>query len=245
MTWGETTYQELAELGPSNCLPILPLGATEAHGPHLPLNTDCIISQAVAKAVARRLKHPKGIVLPTLEYAPAEFARGFAGTISLRKETQVAVVTDLGFSLKAQGFPALVLVNSHFDPEHLSALYAAVEALRPFPVSYCDLTRRHWAARMSAEFQSGACHAGRYESSVVMAYRPDLVREERRKDLAENPASLSTAIRQGLTSFEQAGGPTAYFGAPALASVQEGKDTVELMADLILEALKETLDYET
>ncbi|MGE0492510.1 MAG: creatininase family protein [Vulcanimicrobiota bacterium] len=239
-SWAELTYPEVEALDRGRALPILPLGAVEAHGPHLPLDTDNIISLAVARQAASLLEPVwQGLVLPPMAYAPAPFAAGFRGTISVRPETLRETVVDIGLDLKDQGFPGLVLVNSHFDPAHIGALYGAIERLHEFRVIFPDFTRRRLAERMSDEFRSGACHAGQYESSVVLAARPELVREAARQALEDNPASLSEAIRSGKASFVEAGGPQAYFGYPRRASAEEGRQTIELMASLVVEAVKE------
>ena len=73
---------------------------------------------------------------------------------------------------------------------------------------------------MTDEFRSGAAHAGQYEGSIVMARASHLVREEIRRELEPNPASLSVAIGEAKRNFEQAGGPRAYFGYPARATVE-------------------------
>ena len=70
-----------------------------------------------------------------------------------------------------------------------------------------------------------------------MAARPDLVRENIRKGLPHNSKSLSTAIRSGVKSFEEAGGPSAYFGYPADAAGQEGKATIEILGSILEEAV--------
>lgn len=111
-------------------------------------------------------------------------------------------------------------------------------------VAFPDLTRRPWALRLTDEFKSGACHAGRFEGSVVMARRPDLVREEIRGRLEPNPASLSEAIRSGKTSFEEAGGPRAYFGEPAAASFGEGEETLRTLGRILAEAVEQALGGE-
>ncbi|PYP28235.1 MAG: creatininase, partial [Gemmatimonadetes bacterium] len=87
------------------------------------------------------------------------------------------------------------------------------------------------------EFRSGACHAGRYESSIVLAARPELVRDAIRRALPSNPRSLSAAIRSGQTSFEEAGGPRAYFGSPADAGADEGVRTIEILGAILAEAV--------
>ena len=67
------------------------------------------------------------------------------------------------------------------------------------------------------------------------------MREDIQKSLAPNPASLSTAIRAGITTFEQAGGPRAYFGWPADANAEEGEATVEILGEILAEAVHEAL----
>ena len=87
MTWEEA--REAADLAGTA---ILPVGAIEAHGPHLPLETDVIIAEAMARAAAVRLTAAgmRVVVLPPLAYTTAGFASGFAGTISLQPETVTA-----------------------------------------------------------------------------------------------------------------------------------------------------------
>ena len=72
-----------------------------------------------------------------------------------------------------------------------------------------------------------------------MAEKPEWVREEIRKSLSPNPASLSTAIREGKETFEEAGGPQAYFGDPAKASAEEGHQTIKILGEILAEAVLE------
>jgi creatinine amidohydrolase len=225
---------------------ILPVGATEAHGPHLPLGTDVVIAEAMAR-VAADLLESRGrpaIVLPSLAYSPAPFAAGFAGTISLRPATLTALVLDIARSLAAHGIRALAIANAHLDPDHLAALRAAAgerpEAGLPVIV-FPDLTGRPWGSRLTEEFRSGACHAGRFEGSVVLAERPELVREVIRAGLPPNAVSLSEAIRGGAGTFEEAGGPRAYFGDPAAATAEEGRDTVAILGGIVADAVDQAL----
>src|SRR6266571_4792486 len=112
------TWPAVRDLPAEQTVAVLPTGAIEAHGPHLPLGTDIVIAEAMARAGAERLagRGLHVLVLPSLRAAVDEVASSGGGTLV-------------------------------------------------FP----DLTRRRWAARLTAEFQSGACHAGRYEGSIVLA----------------------------------------------------------------------------
>jgi len=241
MTWEEAR----GVAGPRSAA-ILPVGAIEAHGPHLPLETDVIIAQAMARAGAELLAR-RGwsvVVLPALPYTTARFAEAFAGTLSLRPATATAVVVDLAAGLARHGLGVLALANAHLDPAHLASLEAAAGEVRRelgLPVAFPNLTLKPWAPRLSEEFRSGACHAGQFETSVVLAERPELVRDAIRATLPPNPASLARAIREGKRSFEEAGGSRAYFGFPAQATAEEGRATIETLGAILEEAVQAEL----
>lgn len=245
MKWNDASWREHAA-APAPRVAILPLGAVEAHGPHLPVGTDLWISEAMAREAARRLAE-HGIVatlLPSMPYAPAPFADDFAGTLSIRRETLVALIEDVAAAVARRGVELLALANSHFDPAQIGALREAAgrigERGRPRLV-WPDLTRRALAARLSDEFRSGACHAGRFESSIVMAERPELVDDEARRALPAREVSLSEAIRQGRTSFAGAGLDRAYCGDPAAASAKEGRELIEMLGAILDEAITAAL----
>lgn len=223
----------------------LPAGATEAHGPHLPLATDVIIAQTAALRAARRLdlEGTPAVVLPPLAYAVTEFAADFGGTISLPLETATALARDVILGAARAGFAGVVVCNAHLEPGNLAALKAAVAAANEQGVraSFPDVTRKPHALRLGEEFKSGACHAGSYETSLVLAVEPFLVRDELAAGLAPNPSSLSVAIREGKTSFLEAGGPRAYFGYPADASATEGERLYGELADIFATAARELL----
>lgn len=236
------SWAEVAGLAFPRTVAILPVGAIEAHGPHLPLETDVIIARAMARSAADALSEEGRdvLVLPPLAYTPAPFAAGFPGTLSIRPETLTAIVVDLGRALVGQGVPVLAVANAHLDPASLGALHAAGEALGDGGPAYVfpDLTRRSLARRLTPEFQSGACHAGRFETSIVLIERPDLVDDAVRVALPAFDRSLSTAIREGKGTFEEAGGARAYFGDPAAASPEEGAATVAELGRILAEAVR-------
>ena len=239
------TWEEARDAGGPRSAAILPVGAIEAHGPHLPLETDVIIAEAMARDGARRMtaRGMRVIVLPPLAYTAAGFAAGFPGTVSLRPETVTATVVDIARSLARHGIGALAIANAHLDPAHLASLEAAVTAIRGevgLPVVCPVLAVKPWALRLTEEFRSGACHAGQFETSIVLAERPDLVRAAM-AELPDNPASLSRAIRDGRRTFEEAGGARAYFGAPGRATAGEGRLTIETLGAILDDAVRAEL----
>jgi creatinine amidohydrolase len=244
--WADLTWEDVRDLDRSRMVAVLPVGALEAHGPHLPLGTDNVIAIAMARAAIAALE-PHGIggvLLPALPYTAAPFGAAFAGTLSVSPGACAALIADLAAEVGRHGFAALAIANAHLDPAHLGALAQAQTLAgerRAAPVICPDLTRRPWAERLTEEFRSGACHAGRYEGSVVLAERPELVRTDVQRSLPPVPASLASAIRAGATTFEQAGGPRAYFGWPADATADEGAATIAALGGILADAVRAAL----
>jgi creatinine amidohydrolase len=241
------TWPAVRELPAARTIAVLPTGAIEAHGPHLPLGTDVIIAEAMARAGADRLA-ARGfhvLMLPALAMSPAPFASEFAGTMHVPAESTTQIVTGVVRSLASHGVRVTAIANAHHDPAHVDALRRAVSEISTSScdgvVVFPDLTRRRWAERLTPEFRSGACHAGRYEGSIVLAERPDLVRSDVMSALAPNPRSLVDAVREGRTTFTDAGGPDAYFGFPADATAEEGRAIVDTLGAILADAIEEAV----
>jgi len=226
-------------------VPVLlwPVGSTEPHGPHSPLSTDPIISIGISERVAERLADDPELavlILPTLSYAVTRYSAGFAGAIHVSEESLRAMVVDVCASLAGQGFPHVVLVNNHFEPEHVQTLHRALDELdeRGIHGGYLDLTRRERAQRLTDEFKLGECHAGRYETSLVLAQSPELVDREAMARLPYVGVSLPQVIAAGIKDFREMGLAEAYCGAPAEATVEEGEATYETLADMTIELIR-------
>ena len=237
----EMTWTEVRDSDRAGGVAILPVGAVEAHGPHLPLGTDVVIAEAMARSCAERLasEGTTAFLLPPLWYTAARFAGTFPGTVGVEGRTVTDLIHQIASSLEEQQITTLAIANAHLDPAHLESLRDA--AADPPPgtrIVFLDLTRGAVAARLTKEFRTGACHAGRFEGSVVLSETPDLFRSDIAARLEPNPSSLSTAIREGIDNFTDAGGPDAYFGWPAEATALEGRETVRTLGTLLAEAIR-------
>ncbi len=222
---------------------LLPVGSVEPHGPHLPLETDTIISIAACERAVPRLaeRAVEARLGPAISYGVTNFAAGFAGAVSLPPGVLTSFLGAVVDAYLAAGVAHVCLVNNHLEPEHDAAVRAAIAGKRPGTASVaCPLTRR-WARTLSDEFKSGACHAGRYETSLVLAARPELVREAEMRALPEVPVSLSDGIRAGKHTFHEMGLAQAYAGAPASASAEEGRAQLDLLATMIVEEVANAL----
>jgi creatinine amidohydrolase len=244
------TWTEAREAIKRGAVMILPVGSTEAHGPHLPLATDVIISEEMSHRAAQKLNEQSvdAFALPSIAYSVTDFSADFAGTISIRKETATALLRDICVSLYGQGARLVAIANSHLEPEHIASINEAIEQVKQetgLAVVFPDKRRRRWAVTLTEEFRRGDCHAGSYETSLVMAARLELVREDVREKLERVPISIAEKILEGARTFNEAGATDAYFGNPREASREEGEASYEALSDMIVAAVMESLANES
>ena len=213
----------------------------EPHGPHAPLDTDSIISTAVAETAARELAGDhtlRVLLLPPIGYGVTRYAAAFPGAVSISEVTLETLVTEVCSGVRDQGFPHVVIVNSHFEPAHVAALRRAAQ--RSGSVLF-DVTRRRLAERLTDEFKRGAAHAGRYETSLVLAVRPDLVDSARMQELPPHFVDMPAAMAAGKTDFMAMDMGDAYCGAPAEATAAEGESTLATLTAMLVELIREQL----
>jgi creatinine amidohydrolase len=178
---GELTREEIARIAPDSTL-VLALGATEQHGGHLPVSVDTIVCEHVVSGAARLAGAQTGpfLVAPPLPYGRSDHHLPFAGTLSLRSGTLLAVLGDLLRSASAWGVRSVFAVNGHGgnDAPMRVALADAAEAL-PLTAggaSYWTIAWDALAAEGAADLGGFPGHAGAFETSLMLAVRPDLVR---------------------------------------------------------------------
>jgi len=234
MRLAELTSPHLEALRERRPIALWPVGAVEPHGPHAPLGTDTLISVGMCERAAARLDDPPAVVLPALAFGVTRYGAAFAGAIGISEATLRAVVLDVATALEQQGFRRLVIVNNHFEPEQVATLRTAAADAGAL---YLDLVRRRNAQRLTDEFRRGSCHAGRYETSLVLADAPQLV-DPAMADLAANEVDMPGAMAAGRTDFVAMGMERAYCGAPAEATAEEGRATFETLTDMLVELVR-------
>jgi len=179
----EFTRTELRDLAP-HALAVFPVGATEQHGPHLPVGTDCYAVEQIARDAAARVAGAIPVVVaPTLPFGSSHHHLPFGGTMSLGTEIYYRVMHDLVESLITDGFRRIFIVNGHGGNDEVVQLVAR-DLARTHPAhiaaaSYWDIA---WDALVAEDAHlSGGLpgHAGAFEASLVLALHPDLVREPR------------------------------------------------------------------
>ncbi len=249
MRLAELTWPEAREAFAAGAVAILPVGATEAHGPHLPLDTDVHIAIGAADRTAALLatEGMQALVLPPLTYGVSFVGTSFAGTLPLTVETMTAVVRDVLLGLDRYGCSAAVIVNSHLEPAHADALNAGIAQAEAatdgrLRAVFPDLREARWSASLSEEFRRGARHAGGYETALMMVEAPDAVREAERVALPPVWIDLPGKLRAGARTFAEAGATLGYFGDPAAATIAEGEAMFTALAHIYAIALRERLE---
>ncbi len=223
---------------------LLPCGATEPHGPHLPLDTDVTIAQHQARVASSRLESlgVRTLVLPALSYGITNYTHGFKGRISLRAGSLFALLEDILSALDYEGIRHLVLLNAHLEPDNVRVLRnALLDWSEPgkdrLHAIFADVTRRKLAAELGSEFQSGDCHAGSYETSLVLAADPAAVRPH--AGLPAVRIDLMQKMQQGVKTFQEAGADQAYCGEPARSSREEGERLYEILGSQVVRLARE------
>ena len=223
---------------------LLPTGAIEAHGPHLPLDTDVTIARETARRSGELLSRrgDSAVVLPPLTYGVSYVGACFPGTLPLPADVQAAIVANVLIGVATQGPSRLVIVNAHLEPAHIESLGAGAEIARRetgATVVVPDQRQARWAATLSEEFRRGARHAGSYETSLMLATAPNTVRQDLLPKLQPVWVDLPARLQEGAQTFAEAGGVDGYFGDPARASIEEGERLFAALARMVVASLDE------
>ena len=238
----EMTWTEVDEAMKDRPVALVPVGAVEAHGPHLPLNTDTVIATEMAKRGAAKLKESgvSALILPPVYFTVAEFGDAFAGTLSVPPETSVALLRDVAVAL-AKKFRAVCFVNIHLEPKHQECLKKAVEEAAKAGASVCfaDITKKRWSELLGDAYRKGD-HGGAFETSLMMAAAPEMVRERERISLPPTDG-LMGALKKGAKTFLEAGGEDGYVGDPTTASADEGDTLFEGLVECLSVTVTEHL----
>ncbi|MBS1887622.1 MAG: mycofactocin biosynthesis peptidyl-dipeptidase MftE [Actinobacteria bacterium] len=199
---------------------LVPLGATEQHGPHLPLDTDSAIAVALAEAAAARTAG--AFVAPPVPYGSSGEHAGFPGTLSIGAAATELVLLELGRSASAT-FDLLVFVSAHGG--NAAPLAAAVERLR----------HEGRDARAFAPRFGGDAHAGRTETSLMLALVPERVGARREPG---NDAPLADLLDDLRDEGVRALSPNGVLGDPTGASAAEGRALLEAAVEDLCAAVR-------
>lgn len=254
--WSDLSTADFAALDTARAIAVLPVAATEQHGPHLPLSVDTdIVNGVVAAALPHLASDLPALFLPTQAVGFSPEHTRFAGTLTLKAETLIRVWTELGECVAASGVKKLVLLNSHGG--QVGALDLVARDLRArlgllvysvnwFNLPLLDADGRDVSARFSAQEHRFGIHAGEIETSIMLALRPDAVRLERAQDFrstsqgrAERFATLGNGKSAKLGWMMQDYNPQGAVGNAAAATAEKGHALLDAAGRALARVLAE------
>ncbi|HVK22382.1 MAG TPA: creatininase family protein [Actinokineospora sp.] len=226
---------------------VLPIGAVEQHGPHLPVGTDRIVAEAIASDLDSRVG-ADALVLPPIAVGCSDHHTDFPGTLTLRHTTLLRHVEDVARSVLAQGFTTFLLLNAHGGNQGIGQV--AIERLGARHPRARVLGTSWWRLagpellEISETGPGGVGHACELETSMMLAIAPGLVRTDRIPDRQNEPAiafddsdmlrgSRATLYRRLIDVA-----PTGVFGEPKAASAEKGELALTAIGDRLEELVR-------
>ena len=241
--WGELTTPEIksaAEAGETVVL--VPVGAVEQHGPHLPVDTDICGAHETSKEIARRRSY--AIVAPPVSWGVSGPHRKFHGILTLRVETFTALLEDLCDSLVNQGFRKIALIIGHATNKPIvQTLVGQYMERRDVPlvqINYVNLAAERFAEIRKSDI-GGAGHAGELETALQMHFRPGKIELENVPVHyldAKRDFGLSSATKDMFKAGEANVGydiatsfPDGVMGDPSVATAETGRLVFEAIVE--------------
>lgn len=247
--WADYSWRDFAALDRDRLIAVLPIGAIEQHGPHLPMSVDTCTVTAVATRLAQALPDDSPVlILPTQAICKSDEHIDFPGTLTLSADTLTRVLTEIGASVARAGVRKLVLLNGHGGNIAVMDIVARQLRIDQKMMVFCV----NWfgfgmpEGLYSAVETSHGIHAGDMETSVMLALDPGNVDmgqardfRSRGQDLAETTRylGLGRAARPGWQTQDL--NPAGACGQAHLASAEKGQATLAHAVDHLVQAMAE------
>ena len=254
--WADCNTTDFSELDAAHTVAVLPLGATEQHGPHLPLSVDTdLVNAMLAAALGHLQPADQVLVLPTQSVGLSPEHAAFKGTLTLKPETLIRLWTDIAESVKAAGVNKLVLFNAHGG--HVGAMDVVARDLRArlgmlvYSVNWYQLPLLNDKGEdlndlFSAHEHRFGVHAGDVETSVMLALQPQSVRmalAQNFQSTSEQRAANFTILGNGrsakLAWQMQDYNPQGAAGNAAAATAVKGQAVLEASGRALSQLLSE------
>lgn len=245
------TWQEIAALDKQEGVVILPIGAIEQHGPHLPTITDTLqVTHVLDATLARLPEAVKAWSLPPLNYGKSNEHTGFPGTISLSASTLLAVLHDIADSVKAAGFRRLAFLNGHGG--NMALLEVAARDIRVRTNLLCFCLQPGLFVNppfpITPEEQRLGFHAGELETSLMLAIAPELVHMDKAtRHFAPFPESTTPLFFFGAAAtawLSRDWSPTGVFGDATLGTAEKGQAIIDAAAERLAALITEISRFE-
>ena len=226
--YDQLTWPEINDAILAGKVVLLPIGSTEQHGHHLPLDTDNFLARSVCLAAAH-LAPRETLVMPTIPYGYNEHAQDFPGTIHVTYEHFIEYCLDVVKSVAHAGFDRVVIIDGHGSNEHLCEFIARRATLETDALVASTMWTNLAVDAFEAVRESGhggAAHAGELETSVYLHLAPERVQTDKAQDHYGGPIKL--------VNWTSSATPHGVSGAATLATAQKGEAVLsEVAADLV------------
>ena len=249
LRWGEYRAPEFRAVDPDATIAILPIAATEQHGPHLPVGTDALIAEGMLMAASAMLPERLDVRgLPIQAVGKSNEHVWAAGTLTLPGHVAIEAWTELGLSVSRAGVRKLVIVNSHGGNEEMMGIVARELRVRAdmFVVKTSWSRFGHPDGMFSELERRHGIHGGEIETSLMLHFRPDLVDMAKAKDFvslaAETDAKFKHIAPTGTHAFAWIArdlNESGVVGNAAAATAEKGRAVAEHQAKGFVELLKE------
>lgn len=241
--WNQMTWEEIAERLKEVDTALLPCGAIEQHGPHLPVDVDAFDAQYLAMKVAESCSDPKPFVLPLIPYGVSYHHEDFPGTISVSNDGLSKFVYDIGISLAKNGIKKIIIINGHGDNAPTLA-YAAQMINRDARIFVCvDTGETSDIDIYKITETHNDIHAGEIETSTTMAIRPELVKMDRavNETVSFENKYLDYSSDRGVNWYVRTNriSDSGIIGNPLLATKEKGEIIWKLMIEHLVKFTEE------
>lgn len=251
--WSDLTTEEFAACDMARTVAVLPVAATEQHGPHLPLSTDTDIARGyLDRVVALTPDDIDALILPIQTIGKSDEHDDFPGTLTLTTTTALAAWTEIGTGIARAGCKRLVLVTSHGGNSALIDLVAGDLRNRLGMVAVTTSWSRlgYPDGLFPADEITHGIHAGGIETALMLALRPDLVRRDRIADFPSSGAEIArthTVLRTSRPAALawKAGdlNPAGAVGDARLGSAEAGERLLDHGARVFVDLLRDVARF--
>jgi creatinine amidohydrolase len=247
--WFDLTARDFAALDPEKTIVVMPIAATEQHGPHLSVGTDAIIAEGMCARVCQKLPDELSVLfLPVQSVGKSNEHLRSPGTITLSAETLIRAWTEIGESVARAGLRKLAIVNSHGGNVEVQGIVARELRVRcQMLVTQTAWRRLGVPEGLFSDIENAyGIHGGDFETSVMLAFAPDRVRMEKARDFVPNSIGYAREFKQlrvtGFTSMAwiaEDNHPEGVAGEAHLATAEKGRQAIEFQTDRFIELLQD------
>lgn len=246
--WSDYTSEAFSRLDREQIIAVLPVGATEQHGPHLPLSVDAAIANGIVEATIEKLPaSSKALFLPTQAIGKSNEHSRFPGTLTFSAQTLISMWCEIGDCVAASGVKKLVLLNSHGG--QISTMDIVARELR---IRHCMMVFSvNWFGQgmpegvYSDHEMHHGIHAGDMETSVMLELHPDLVDMGKAQNFRTLTETFASDFKHISLSGAKPGwqiqdiNPHGAAGDASAATAEKGRKTIDFAADRLVELLAE------